>query len=70
MCEDGGLLRILGKEVRRVVQEVVVPEGILLHGVEVMIENCAILSVLLMRAIWCRRIHLARDDLVTWSTVT
>jgi hypothetical protein len=57
MGEDRGLLRILGKEVGSIVQELVITDSEIVHGVEWIVEHCAILSVLLMRAVWCRRIH-------------
>lgn len=61
MCEYRGLFRILGEEVRRVVQEVVIAGGILLHRVEAITEERATLSVWLMGAIGCRRIHLDEE---------
>lgn len=53
MCKGRGLLRILGKEVRRVEQEIVIAEGIVCEGVflgwiEAIVEKGAILSILLM----------------------
>jgi hypothetical protein len=70
MCEDRGLLRILGKEVRRIVQEIIIAEGILLHGVEAIVEKSAILSILLMRAVGCRRVHVDVEGAghVAWIT--
>jgi hypothetical protein len=48
MCEDRGLLRTLGKEVRRIVQELIITDSKIVYGIEWIIVHCAILSVLLM----------------------
>ena len=71
MRKDMGLLCIRLKKIRRIVHKIVRLECIFLHAIKEMIEHCAILPVLLMRAIRSRGVHVEEDaESVTWGTVT